>query len=258
MYQESTKIKAKKKFGQNFLVDENIIQKIIEIINPKNKNIIEIGPGRGAITKFLTKEAQNLITFEIDDDMIEYLLNNNILLNSQIVKGDFLEANLSQYKNYEIVGNIPYYITSEIIFKLLENRHLFKRAILLVQDEVANRLVAKKNEKDYSKLTITANYVANIKKELFVKNKCFVPSPKVNSAIVTLEFKDNVENFNELKNFFKLCFLSRRKKLIWSLKTKYPIDKIQNAYHKNNLNEFTRIQELSLEQIVDLYYSLEK
>ncbi|MBU4689886.1 16S rRNA (adenine(1518)-N(6)/adenine(1519)-N(6))-dimethyltransferase RsmA [Mycoplasma zalophidermidis] len=251
-------IVAKKKFGQNFLNDKNIIKKTIEVISPLGKKIIEIGPGLGALTEELNKKANKLIAFEIDEDMINHLLKNNILSENQIIKGDFLDADLSDFNGFEIVGNIPYYITSEIIFKIIENRNNFKRATLMVQNEVADRLVAKINTPDYSKLSITVQYVADVKKELFVKKTLFSPSPKVDSAIVTLEFKDeNNSKFNKLKDFFKLCFLSRRKKLSWSLKTKYSDEKIKQAYKNLNLGEFTRIQELDLFKIEKLYDQLE-
>ncbi|QBF34886.1 ribosomal RNA small subunit methyltransferase A [Mycoplasmopsis phocirhinis] len=252
-------IAAKKKFGQNFLINSQIIEQIIDIISPKNKNILEIGPGMGALTKHLNKDAKNLTVFEIDQDMINYLVVHKIINLSQIIKGDFLLSNLDNFEHYEIVGNIPYYITSEIIFKIVEYRHLFKRAILMVQDEVANRIVAKINTPEYSKLSVTLQYIANVKKELFVDKKLFYPQPKVDSAIISIEFKGKNElNFTKLMNFFKICFLSRRKKLSWSLKSAYSMSKINAAYKTLNLNELTRIQELSVEKIVALFKELEQ
>ncbi|UUD35497.1 16S rRNA (adenine(1518)-N(6)/adenine(1519)-N(6))-dimethyltransferase RsmA [Mycoplasmopsis caviae] len=258
MFQES-KIKAKKKYGQNFLNDQNTIKKIIDIINPKDQKIIEIGPGKGALSKILNQQASELVAFEIDTDMVNYLLNNDILDNNQIVVGDFLTADLGKFKDYIVVGNIPYYITSDIIFKLLENRHNFKKAILMVQNEVAQRLVAKVNESEYSKLSITVQYCADVKKELFVKKSLFDPIPKVDSAIVSLTFKQQKDdNFEELSKFFKLCFLARRKKLTFALATKYSNDKIKVAYSNLNLKELVRIQELDLNTILALYEQLEK
>ncbi|MCS4536944.1 16S rRNA (adenine(1518)-N(6)/adenine(1519)-N(6))-dimethyltransferase RsmA [Mycoplasma sp. CSL7475-4] len=257
--QKNKQINAKKKYGQNFLNDNKIIDKIIEIIDPQDKKIIEIGPGMGALTQHLVKQANELVTFEIDVDMISFLTTKNIVKDDQIVKGDFLQANLEKFNNFEVVGNIPYYITSEIIFKIIENRHLFNRAVLMVQDEVAERIVAKINTPQYSKLSVTLQYIADVKKELFVDKQLFTPVPKVDSSIISIKFKQNIDSdFNDLMNFFKLCFYSRRKKLSWSLKTKYSIDKINAVYKILGLKELTRIQELSVEEIVKLYRELEK
>ncbi|RMX34869.1 16S rRNA (adenine(1518)-N(6)/adenine(1519)-N(6))-dimethyltransferase RsmA [Mycoplasmopsis fermentans] len=257
MFQEN-KLKAKKRYGQNFLKDQNVINKIIELIKPQGEKILEIGPGRGALTKILNQQAKEFTAFEIDRDMVDYLQKNNILNQNQIVQGDFLIADLEKYKDYVVVGNIPYYITSDIIFKLLDYRHNFKKAILMVQNEVAQRLVAKPNQNDYSKLSITVQYCADVKKELFVKKTYFDPVPKVDSAIVSITFKNEAnDNYENLKDFFKLCFLARRKKLSFALATKYSNDKIKIAYNKLNLKELTRIQELDLKTILALYDCLE-
>lgn len=143
--------------------------------------------------------------------MVEYLTKNNILNNQQIIHQDFLESDLSIYKDYEIVGNIPYYITSEILFKIIDFRQNFNKVTLMVQNEVADRIVAKINTPEYSKLSLTLQYVATVNKVLFVYKKHFEPSPKVDSAIVIIEFNKEAKNFENLKDFFKLCFLSRRK-----------------------------------------------
>lgn len=256
MYQEN--IKAKKKFGQNFLNNSNVIKKIINVINPENKKIIEIGPGMGAITKEIINTSQEFVAFEIDRDMVDYLTSLNIFSNGkELIMQDFLKADLSIYSNYEIVGNIPYYITSDIIFKIIDYRFLFKRAVLMVQNEVADRLIAKTNTNEYSKLSITVQYVADVKKEFFIGKNNFTPAPKVDSAIVSLVFKQNEnDNYEVLKEFFKLCFLARRKKLIWSLTQKFSKESVLKAFQKNNLSENTRIQELDVEKIVCLYNSL--
>ncbi|MBZ4212792.1 16S rRNA (adenine(1518)-N(6)/adenine(1519)-N(6))-dimethyltransferase RsmA [Mycoplasma sp. U97] len=254
MYQEN--IKAKKKYGQNFLNNQGIINKIVSIINPKNKKIIEIGPGMGALTKELVKESSNLIAFEIDTDMINYLNQINIFdgIKNKIINEDFLESNLSDYKEFEIVGNIPYYITSEIIFKIIDNRFLFKRAVLMVQKEVADRIVATINSSEYSKLSLSCQYVAKVKKELIVKKDNFTPVPKVDSAIVSFYFyQKKDDDFDRIKEFFKLCFLARRKKLIWSLSKKYKKEDILNTFKKLNLDENIRIQQLDLNCVLKLY-----
>ncbi|WP_406617129.1 16S rRNA (adenine(1518)-N(6)/adenine(1519)-N(6))-dimethyltransferase RsmA [Mycoplasmopsis adleri] len=254
-------IRAKKKFGQNFLNNQGIIKKIVNIINPTNKKIIEIGPGMGALTEHLIPAADEFVAFEIDTDMIQ-ILNAKNWFNDEtkkIIQGDFLEADLNSFGGFEVCGNIPYYITSDIIMKLLDYRFLFKRATLMVQDEVANRLVAKPNSKEYSKLTVTCQYVAKVTKELFVGKNNFTPIPKVDSAIVSLEFyQDKQDNFENIKNFLKLCFANRRKKLTWSLKQNYDKELITSAYSTMNIDDNTRAEQLTLDQLVKLYNLLNK
>lgn len=257
---KTLKIKAKKQFGQNFLQDENIIEKIIEVIIPKNKKIIEIGPGQGAITKHLLQKCTQLTAFEIDKDMINIL--NNKFQNAQnfnLIHQDFLDSDLSSYKEYMVVGNIPYNITTDIIFKLFEYRYTFKKVILMVQKEYAQRLIAKVNSTNYSKLTITANYLAKVKLEFLVHKQSFVPVPKVDSAIVSFDFyQDKNDNYDKLKDFFKLCFLFKRKFLLNSLATKYNKQKILDTFKTLNISNKIRIQELSIEQIIDIFNTLNK
>ncbi|WP_027334590.1 16S rRNA (adenine(1518)-N(6)/adenine(1519)-N(6))-dimethyltransferase RsmA [Mycoplasmopsis felifaucium] len=254
MYQEN--IKAKKKFGQNFLNNKQTIQKIVNVINPAGKKIIEIGPGLGAITKEIINETNKFIAFEIDKDMIQVLDDLQIFDNDckTVIEGDFLQKDLSLYDGFEVVGNIPYYITSDIIFKIIDNRFLLKRAVLMVQNEVAERIVARPNSPEYSKLSITCQYVADVKKELFIGKKNFTPIPKVDSAIVSFNFhQDKQDNYYNLKDFFKLCFLQRRKKLIWSLSQTYSKDIVLKVFNILNLSENARIQELDLKTILNLY-----
>ncbi|AIA29647.1 16S ribosomal RNA methyltransferase (KsgA/Dim1 family) [Mycoplasmopsis californica] len=259
--QKNSDPKAKKKYGQNFINDPKLISQIIEIANVSGKKIIEIGPGKGALSYHLANSASNYIAFEIDPEMREYLIKNNILKPDQVKLQDFLNTDLSQYNDYEIVGNIPYYITSEILLKIFDAHKNFKKITLMVQKEVADRLCAQPNSPDYSKLTLTAQYLANINLDLKVGREKFDPIPNVDSAIITLEMnksEEQTQQYKELKDFFKLCFLARRKKLSWALKTQYSQEKILNAYAKLNLNEMVRIQQLSLEQVVDIFNELSK
>ncbi|BAP00917.1 dimethyladenosine transferase [Mycoplasmopsis californica HAZ160_1] len=261
LMQKNSDPKAKKKYGQNFINDPKLISQIIEIANVSGKKIIEIGPGKGALSYHLANSASNYIAFEIDPEMREYLIKNNILKPDQVKLQDFLNTDLSQYNDYEIVGNIPYYITSEILLKIFDAHKNFKKITLMVQKEVADRLCAQPNSPDYSKLTLTAQYLANINLDLKVGREKFDPIPNVDSAIITLEMnksEEQTQQYKELKDFFKLCFLARRKKLSWALKTQYSQEKILNAYAKLNLNEMVRIQQLSLEQVVDIFNELSK
>ncbi|MBN4083585.1 16S rRNA (adenine(1518)-N(6)/adenine(1519)-N(6))-dimethyltransferase RsmA [Mycoplasma sp. CSL10137] len=246
---------AKKKFGQNFLKDNNIINKILKVTEIKNNNIVEIGPGRGALTKELVKESKHVIAFEIDQDMVNVIQNEIKSHNLTLVHEDFLKSDLSSIEKSKVIANIPYYITTDILFKIFEHRDIFSEAILMVQKEVAERIVAKENSKEYSKLSLSSQFLANTKIEFIVPKNAFSPAPKVDSAIISLKFYDNIDNstWNLYKDFFKLCFNNRRKKLITSLKTVYSSEKIINAYNKLGYDENLRIQQLPLEKIVELY-----
>ncbi|WBP84046.1 16S rRNA (adenine(1518)-N(6)/adenine(1519)-N(6))-dimethyltransferase RsmA [Mycoplasmopsis edwardii] len=251
---------AKKKFGQNFLHDKNIINKIVSLIDIHNKNVVEIGPGRGALTKEIVKKVKNLTAFEIDPDMVK-ILNEEIKDdNFKLHLEDFLKADLSNIQDALVIANIPYYITSDILFKIFEHRDKFSHAILMVQKEVAERIVAKYRTADYSKLTVSCQFLADTKIEFIVPSKCFIPAPKVDSAIISLKFKDNISNdeWDQYKDFFKLCFSNRRKKLSFALRNKYTNEQINKAYTKMNLTDNIRIQELEVEKIIHLYKKLEE
>nr|WP_322959236.1 16S rRNA (adenine(1518)-N(6)/adenine(1519)-N(6))-dimethyltransferase RsmA [Mycoplasmopsis canis]WQQ12630.1 16S rRNA (adenine(1518)-N(6)/adenine(1519)-N(6))-dimethyltransferase RsmA [Mycoplasmopsis canis] len=251
---------AKKKFGQNFLHDKNIIQKIVSLVDVSGLNVVEIGPGRGAITKELVKKVNKLTAYEIDQDMIKILQNEIISDNFELIYKDFLKADISNLEKSIVIANIPYYITSDILFKIFENRDKFTQAILMVQKEVAERLVANYKTHDYSKLTVSAQFLSDVKIEFIVPSGCFVPAPKVDSAIISLKFKEGISNqrWFELMDFFKLCFSNRRKKLSFALKSKYSIEQINNSFVKLGLNDNSRIQELRIEEIVRLYDYLKK
>ncbi|QZE12056.1 16S rRNA (adenine(1518)-N(6)/adenine(1519)-N(6))-dimethyltransferase RsmA [Mycoplasma sp. Ms02] len=248
---------AKKKYGQNFLTDKNIINKIIALADVKDKNIIEIGPGRGALTKEMVKEAKSLTCYEIDGDMVEILTNEIKSDNFHLIHKDFLEVDLSNMQFSSVIANIPYYITTDILFKLFENANKIDRAVLMVQKEVAQRLVASKNSPDYSKLTLSTNYISTPKLEFIVKSGSFSPAPKVDSAIISLTFNKDFDKKDEMFEFFKLCFLARRKKLSFSLKTKYSNQTIEKAYKELNLSDNIRIQQLSLEEVIKLKEALD-
>ncbi|WP_322959335.1 16S rRNA (adenine(1518)-N(6)/adenine(1519)-N(6))-dimethyltransferase RsmA [Mycoplasmopsis cynos] len=251
---------AKKKYGQNFLHDNNIIKKIVSLVEINDLNIIEIGPGRGALTKELLKKVKFLTAYEIDVDMVEILKKEISSEKFELINKDFLKVDLSEIKPSIIIANIPYYITSDILFKIFEYREKIKTAILMVQKEVAERIVALNNTSEYSKLSVSSQYLADVKVEFLVPSKCFVPKPKVDSAIISFKFKDNISNqeWKIYKDFFKLCFSNRRKKLSFALKMKYKMDVILKAYDRLKLDQNTRIQELNVSSIIDLYKTLEE
>ncbi|MHA3845988.1 16S rRNA (adenine(1518)-N(6)/adenine(1519)-N(6))-dimethyltransferase RsmA [Mycoplasma sp. VS276A1] len=246
---------AKKEFGQNFLQDNNIINKIVNVFHITDQDVLEIGPGRGALTKALLPSAKSVTSYEIDQDMVDVLTSEIKDAKFHLIHQDFLEADLSSINDVYLIANIPYYITTDILFKVFEHKEKFKGVLLMVQKEVAQRICAKINTSDYSKLSVSAQFLAECKIEFIVPRGCFVPAPKVDSAIISLVFRPEVtsQDWNEIKDFFKLCFANRRKKLSYALSSKYPKDKILKAYESMGYNDNIRIQQLQIEEIVRLF-----
>ena len=266
--------RAKKRLGQNFLIDENIISAIMEHSEVrKDETVIEIGPGLGFVTEQLVQCAKKVIAVEIDEDVIE-ILKKIPCNNLEIINQDILKTDISQFgKNLKIVANIPYYITSPILAHLLgeiddlnnKNRKSVKEIYLMVQYEVAKRLVANENSplKQYGLLSILAQFYADVEIVEFVPAKCFFPRPKVNSAIVKLKIKDKpqveVEDYTFLRKVTKACFATRRKNLKNSL-CNFGFDK--NAVDKTlknlGLDENLRGENLSVQQMASLSEELKK
>jgi 16S rRNA (adenine1518-N6/adenine1519-N6)-dimethyltransferase len=218
------KVKPLKRFGQNYIHDKNIIKKIVREINPQpDDTIVEIGPGRGALTELIYGKTKNIIAVEIDTRVIENLQTKFPEL--QLIQKDFLKVDIRTIidlnkKKLRIIGNIPYNLTSSIIFKVLRNADLIDDAILMVQNEVAIRMTAKKGSKDYGILTVLLNYFTETKYCFKVSPNAFYPKPKVTSAVVHLRLKQLNISTEERQMFIsvvKACFGNRRKTLKNSL-----------------------------------------
>lgn len=256
-------IKAKKSLGQNFLKDESILTKISESITTTEQDlIIEIGPGTGALTKHLVKKNSNLICFEIDHRMQNFLkpYENE---KTKIIYTDILEANIEEiikninYNKLYIIANIPYYITTPIIKKVM-NLPKLESMTLLVQKEVGERFSSKPGNKSYSSLTVFLNYYFDITYLFTVKNTCFEPSPKVDSAVINFQRRKNkleVKNENLLFKLIEDSFKLKRKTLKNNLK-EYNWQKIKEVLVINNLPENIRAEELSLEIFIAMANNL--
>ena len=215
-------IKAKKSLGQNFLIDNSVIDKIVEITSINNKNIIEIGPGTGNLTKaILQKKPKKFFVVEKDNDLSillrENFKNQIIIINEDVLK--FNEKNLTKEKLI-VFGNLPYNISTEILSKWivnLKNRDFwFDELILMFQKEVAERIIAKFNTSNYGRLTILANWKLNIKKICDVKPSSFFPKPKVDSTLLLLKPKLDffpLANPKILEKLTRTFFMHRRKML---------------------------------------------
>lgn len=251
-------VSPSKRFGQNFLIDNNIINKIIIAASIHEKDVVEIGPGLGSLTFPLLSEVKSLVSYEIDKEMINVLQNEIKDDKFTLIENDFLKEDFSWQNKKTIVANIPYNITSDILFKVFENCEKFDRAIIMIQKEVAERLLAKTKDSNYGKLTVTTSHFADVKKITIVKPSSFLPAPKVDSMVVELIFKENNwANSIKFVNFIKICFSQQRKALFNNLKNTYEKEKILEVLGKLNLPATIRPQELDYLTLTKLFDYIE-
>lgn len=252
----------KKSLGQNFLQDKNIIHKISDSINPTEDDlIVEIGPGAGALTKELVKKNCDVICFEIDTRLKEILeaIDYDRL---KIVFNDFLKVNLKEYidetkyKHIYFVGNLPYYITTAIINKIIDESNPYEITVM-VQKEVGDRFMSKPNSRDYGSLSVFLQYNFDVTKVVNVNKRCFEPVPKVDSVVVKLSKNKKFEAKNEEK-FYKLVkdsFTQKRKNLRNNLRN-YDLSKIEEVLKKHDKDLTARAESLSVEQFVEISNNL--
>lgn len=258
--------KYKKSFGQNFLNDNNIIKSIVDKTNiEKNSLIIEVGPGSGALTKELAKVAKHVLSYEIDT-RLEDVLDENLreYNNVSIIYDDFLNRNIKndirEYddENIYFVANIPYYITTPILEKLIESKINFKVITMMVQKEVADRFSAHVKTRNYSSITVFLNYYFEIEKILYVSRNSFTPKPNVDSEVIVLRRKKELKKANNEELFFKLVrdsFKYKRKNIRNNLKN-YDLKTIEQVLKKHNKDLTNRAEELELDVFIDLANSL--
>ena len=253
-------IHPNKKLGQNFLINENVLQTISKEANVGD-NIIEIGPGLGTLTRFLLEKAKKVYAVELDPKMCIVLksrFNGNDKF--RLVNEDILKLDISRISNNaKVIANLPYYITTSIITKLLQED--IKEIVLLIQKEVADRICANPGEKDAGAITYFVNYYANAKKILNVPKECFIPSPKVESEVIKLtklkEPRVKVKNEKLLFELIKENFSKRRKTILNSLSNTINKEKLKNALEKLKIPENTRGETLTLEQYAKLTNEIE-
>lgn len=213
--------RPRKRFSQNFLKDPQILKKIATTIDLTNQKVIEIGPGKGALTQFLTSKAKEVVAFEIDLNLFEHL-NQEFAsqTNLTVVNQDFLKADLSSYQGFQIVANIPYHISTDILFKVFQYYQNFEHVILLVQKEFGQRVCASVGTKNYSKLAPSVQLFYEAQYCFDVSNNAFWPKPKVTSALIHLKRKKEQYDvdYQDFLNFMKKCFAMRRKTLWNNLK----------------------------------------
>lgn len=259
---EKYDFKFKKKFGQNFLKDKNILQNIVfKSKIDKTTLVIEIGVGAASLTTYLCDSAKNVLAYEIDttlEPIITETLKNKD--NVEVIFADFLESNVKKdikkynYSKLYVVANLPYYITTPIITKIIDDNLDVDKIVVMVQKEVGDRFSAKVGTKDYNSLTIFLNYYFDIKKILNVSRNSFIPSPNVDSVIIQMDKKEKKYKLKDEKFFFKLVkdsFTYKRKTLRNNLKN-YDLDKIETILSKYGLDLNVRAETLSIEQFIEI------
>ena len=260
-------ISANKKLGQNFLVDRNVVEKIVESADiSKSDLVIEIGPGLGTLTSYLLEKAGKVICIELDNRMIRilkdrlFIYNNFEIINEDVLKVDLnglikREKENSNINSVKIVANLPYYITTPIIMRLLEEKLDIESITVMIQKEVADRLTAKPGDRLSGAITYTVYYYAETEKVLTVPNDSFIPEPEVTSEVIKLEIRKEpaikVKNEELLFKIIKQAFSQRRKTLVNALASSNMFESkeyIINLLKEIGIDEKVRGENLTLEQ----------
>lgn len=254
--------KFKKKYGQNFLIDENILNNIVNSVDIDSETlVIEIGCGAGALTKKLVLKTKKVVGYEIDKTLKPIL---DTISDAKIIFDDFLNRDINKdieninYKKMFIVSNLPYYITTPIISKIINDKIDVNKIVIMVQKEVGDRLSAKVNSKDYGSLTVFINYYFKVKKLFFVSKNVFLPKPNVDSVVIMLEKKESKYHLIDSNLFFKIVrdsFLHKRKTLKNNLKS-YNFEIISNVLSKYGFNDNVRAEQIPMEVFIKIANSL--
>lgn len=255
---------TKKKYGQNFLIDENIVRKIVEKSGvTKDDCVLEIGPGIGTMTQILCESAESVLAVEIDNSLLPVLDETlSEYDNVNVINKDILKCNVAELANeynagrpFKVVANLPYYITTPIIMGLLEDASGYTESLtVMIQKEVADRINAAPGSKDYGALTLAVKYYSEVTKVTDVSASCFMPRPNVDSSVIRLDiYKDRPVKVRDEKELFKLikaAFAQRRKTMVNSVSavTDYSKDDIKSALEFIGKNENIRGEILSLDE----------
>lgn len=269
-------INTKKSLGQNFLTDINILKNIVAAGDVKDTdNVVEIGPGIGALTEQLARAAKQVVAFEIDDRLIPVLdhtmapYDNVTIVHNDILKVDLEKEFAKQFADttapLKLVANLPYYITTPILMQVLQSGIHFDNIVVMMQKEVADRLSAEPGTKDYGSLTLAVQYRMNAKLAFAVSRTAFVPNPNVDSAIISLTPREPLavqpRDEKQLFELFKIGFVMRRKTLWNNLTTAFGKGeamqaKLTAALEAIDLDPRTRAEKLSLERFIELHNAL--
>jgi 16S rRNA (adenine1518-N6/adenine1519-N6)-dimethyltransferase len=247
----------KKHLGQNFLTDTRVRQRIIQACEFKPEDVVvEIGPGQGVLTRLIAPHVKRLVCVETDRDLIEPL-RLGLPSSAEIVHADFLKWDMGHLPSgIKVVGNIPYYISTPIIEKLIEHRSQISTSFLTVQLEFGQRLTAKPGGKEYGSLTCFAQYYAELRMLFKIKNTCFKPAPKVDSCFLSLSTRPHPQGAGNDEEFlFKLiqtAFQQRRKNIVNSLKGMVGKVKLEESLHALGIDPNARPENLTLSNYIEL------
>lgn len=255
--------KFNKKFGQNFIFDKNLLNAIIEDSNIcEDDEVLEIGPGAGTLTKVIASKAKKVVSYEIDSNLKPLLAENLAEVdNSTIIFADALKTDIAEIEgsfegDYKIVANLPYYITTPLIFKFVQQTKRVKTMSIMVQKEVGDRLISKAGDRDYGAISCVLDFYGNVKILRNVPRRMFVPAPNVDSCVVQIEFiKDKYQTNAELfEKIVRSAFLNRRKTLANNLSVNFCISKqeVYNILKSLNISEQARGDSLSTQNFVEI------
>ena len=256
------KFDYKKNLGQNFLQDKNIIDKIVNAPDYGDNNlVIEIGPGAGALTKELLKKVDRAMLYEVDT-RLEKILNKELstFVNYELIFDDFLNRDVNKdiskydFDNLYIVANLPYYITTPIITKIINDKIPINEIVIMIQKEVADRFSAKPGSKEYGQITVFLNYFFDIDNVCNVSKNCFFPKPKVDSAVIKMKRKesnDYIKNFDVFNKLVKDSFRFKRKTIKNNL-VGYDLDIISNILTKYGFDINTRSENIPYNVFVEI------
>ena len=258
-------INPKKALSQNFLIDGNVLKKIVDISKIEhNEVVLEIGPGPGALTEQLIEAKAQVIAVEKDEELFRLLprldeSNKQLhLYNDDIMRFPIEETLLSfleQGKKAKVIANLPYHLTTPILEKIMPMNHVFSKVIVMVQDEVARRFAAQPGSSEYGSFTVFLNYYSNPRYAFQVKRNSFFPAPKIDSAIVVLDLHPPLKVSDEQKffEFTRRAFQTRRKMLRKSLSELYPKELITKILEDLSINPLIRPEELSIHSFIEIF-----
>ena len=266
--QEKYGVYTKKSFGQNFIIEPKIVEKIADAaIQDPSDLVIEVGPGIGALTQFLCEKSDHVIAFEIDERLPRVLEQEIGFEHLELIMQDFLEADIDSIieerrqegQRVDFVSNLPYYITTPSLFKLFEAKVHNDSITVMMQKEVADRFMAKVGSKEYNALSVITQYRCNLKRVMDVNRNVFWPSPNVGSTVLQFTFRTDQPKIDESRfvALVKACFVQRRKTLLNNLQTWLESkDKALALLENAGIEPATRAQQLEVKDFLRLYESL--
>lgn len=260
---EINSIKFNKKYGQNFIFDTNLLNAIVKDAGLKKEDeILEIGAGAGTLTKIIAKNCKRVVSYEIDENLKPIIyenlkdLNNVKIIFKDALKEDIKDIENNFQNNYSIIANLPYYITTPLILKFIQETKRVNKITIMIQKEVAERLISSCNSKDYSSITVLLNFYGNVKILRNVNRKMFVPMPNVDSAIVQIELEKNKYDCDEklFSNVVRASFAMRRKTILNNLQKGLNLskEKILKMLDSCKLEPQQRAESLTIQNYVDL------